>query len=492
MDVSAPRTDVAWPNAATLVLAAESTRQRRWAVATTIEIVRKLALQRPKVVLADLQTRTPSSLAAVLGMSEAPGMVDVLFRAATFSVVVRRPEAETFYFLPIGEAPPPLQVLYQHPRWSKIATRLAQTDAHLLLCVSAQDWLEAGPIAGFEACIVLNAVGLEVELPDKARRLAEFLAPPEIREEQTSGLELPWYAAAEPETQPMSGSTPRPARDSQARPVSPAKPGAEGAVPAAVGRRGAGPPILAGPRSGRNAGVPAGRGRGKGRVHRSIMPVAAFAAATALFLTFYVTIGSRQVPEDPGYLEAAAETGQAIPSAGTAEEREGERARLQEVSLPYSVLIASFSSYEDALARQREWTRADLPFYVAPTPVRGVVYYRVFAGMLAGRERAEELMTQLVRQRIKDTARDWDVRPARLAFSFGVYSSSREARATLETLFGQGVPAYIVPAAADGEIAYHVYAGGYERPEDARPLEEQIARAGLDVELVERVGLVLQ
>lgn len=457
VDVSAPKADVTWPHAATFVLAAETPRQQRWAVGTTIEIVRKLAEQRPKVVLADLQMRTPSSLAAALGTDEVPGMVDVLFRGAAFSAVARRPEPEAFYFLPIGETPPPLQVLYQHPRWGKIATRLAQADAHFLLCVSAQDWLEAGPIAGFEACITLNASGLEVELPGQARRLVEFLAPPEIREGQAGMLELPWDAAAEPETQPMSRPAP-----------------------------GAWPPAWPGPTR-----VPARRGAGRGRGRRGILPIAAFAAAVALLLTVYMTIGSRQVPEDPGYLEAAADTGQLTPTAASAAEREGERARLQEDTLPYSVLIASFSSYDDALARQREWTRADLPFYVAPTPVRGIVYYRVFAGMLADRERAEELMAQLVRERIKDTVRDWDVRPARLAFSFGVYSSSGEARAVLERLFAQGVPAYIVPGAGDDGIAYHVFAGGYERPEDARPLEEQLRRAGLDVELVERVGLVL-
>jgi len=475
VDVSVPKADVTWPHAATLVLAAETPRQRRWAVGTTIEIVRRLAEQRPKVVLADLQTRTPSSLAAALGTAAAPGMVDVLFRGVAFSAVARRPEPEIFYFLPIGDGPPPLQVLYQHPRWGKIATRLAQADAHFLLCVSAQDWLAAGPIAGFEACITLNASGLEVELPGQARRLVEFLAPPEIREGQGDLLELPWYAAAEPETQPMSRPAPGAARHPERGPVVRPEPGRPQA-----------PPAWAGPRP-----VPARRGADKGRGRRRIVPIAAFAAVAAVLLTVYMTIGSRQVPEDPGYVEAAADTGQVTASTASAAERQRERTRLQEDTLPYSVLIASYSSYDDALARQREWTRADLPFYVAPTPVRGIVYYRVFAGMLADRERAEELMAQLVRERIKDTIRDWDVRPARLAFNFGVYSSSGEARAVLETLFAQGVPAYIVPAAADDGIAYHVFAGGYERPEDARPLEEQLRRAGLDVELVERVGLVL-
>ena len=45
------------------------------------------------------------------------------------------------------------------------------------------------------------------------------------------------------------------------------------------------------------------------------------------------------------------------------------------------------------------------------------------------------------------------------------------------------------PAVAGSE-AYHVYAGGYESRAQARPLAEQIQNAGINAELVERVGLV--
>ena len=45
----------------------------------------------------------------------------------------------------------------------------------------------------------------------------------------------------------------------------------------------------------------------------------------------------------------------------------------EEISLSYSVVIASFSSFDDALTRQREWATTGTAFYVAPTVVRGVV-----------------------------------------------------------------------------------------------------------------------
>lgn len=499
VESSAPNTDVNWPHAATLVLAADNPRQRRWAVNTAIEIVRKLADQRHKVVLADLQTKRPSALAAALGVEDGPGIADVLFRDAAFSKVAGRPEGEAFFFLNLGESPPPLQVLFSHPRWAKIAARLRETDAHLLPCVSASDLLEAGPIPGFEACIVLNAAALEVELPSDARRLAEFLAPPEIREDETEDVELPWYASAEPETQPMHGAA-RPVGEPAADADPPDEP-----MPAPASPPSPRPAVVGVPATPPPESAPIFRRSSR----RRIAPFAVAAAAAALVFALWQTVGSRQIPEDSADLEAAAETPQTeepvAPAAESvdpaevaeegAEDPPAGRARLPEVGLPYSVAIAAYSSLDDAVTRQREWTRADLPFYVAPTVVRGVVYYRVFAGMLAERESAEELMAQLVRDGVKDTIRSWDVRQAGLAFNFGTYASSQEARAVLETLFGHGVPAYMVPAAgavgADS-IAYRVYAGGYERPEDARPLREHIENAGFEVELVERVGLQLR
>ncbi len=471
--------ETGWPHAVTLVLAAESRRQRRWAVDTAIEIARKLAEQR-KVVLADVRVRAPSSILAALDVEEGEGIVDVLFRGASFSAVARRPRSESFFCLSAGSAPPPLQVFYHHPRWQKIASRLPAADAHLLPCVSAEDWLQAGPIPGFEACIVLNGSGREIELPGGARRLAEFLAPADIREDaDLADVSMSAEAASRGEDVQDEGDAAPPDTEQPA--------GTEALVAEnqdigvlktePIDKPRATPRLRSGPR------------------RRSAVPAAGLIAGLGFVVLLLWRIVSG--PEAPGGSEPvavidmteAAGPGALVSEAGAA------GGRPQEVSLPYSVAIASYSSLDDALARQRELMRADLPVYVAPTPVRGVVYYRVFAGMLPGREQGEELMADLVRRGIKDTVRAWDVRPARYAFNFGVYPSARDARAVVETLRGQDVPAYTVaaPAAAGGdETAYHVYAGGYEKSEDAQPLRRMIERAGLDTELVERVGWVPQ
>ena len=498
--------EATWPHAVTLVLAAESSRQRRWAVSTAIEIVRKLAGER-KVVLADVRGQTPSSIAEALGVGEGEGIVDVLFRGASFSAVARRPESENFFFLSAGSAPPPLQVFYHHPRWQKIASRLAAADAHLLPCVSAEDWLEAGPIPGFAACILLNGSGREIELPGGARKLAEFLAPVEIREETVTVDARP-DDAVEPESESAVQATAEPAdttpqdKQPEVEPPFEAEPAFEIETPALAAEE----PEASSPsgvgwssdeeaahhRSGGRSGPMSGLLSGPRR--RSIVPAVALVAAIALVVILWKVMGSGQTPEGGETLAVTDTTEAAGPAALTGgPDLAGGRPR--GVNLPYSVAIASYSSLDDALARQRELARADLPVYVAPTPVRGVVYYRVFAGMLPEREQGEALMADLVRRGIKDTVRAWDVRPARYAFSFGIYPTARDARSVVETLQEQGVPAYTVPApavAGSDEVGYHVYAGGYEEPEDAQPLRTIIDRAGLETELVERVGWVPQ
>ncbi len=163
----------------------------------------------------------------------------------------------------------------------------------------------------------------------------------------------------------------------------------------------------------------------------------------------------------------------------------------EETALAYSVVIASFSSFNDALTRQRNWMSPETPYYIAPTTVRGVVYYRVFAGLLFSRSEAEALQDRLVDEGVKDAAGAWDIRPVHLAFRFGTYPERRAAESTVETLIGKGILAYLVSAAAPiGESAFHVYAGGYEKAEAAEPLREQIERVGLEAELVERVGIL--
>ena len=164
VETSKPKSGASWPHAVSLVLAAEVQQQRDWAVSVAVGIARKLAGQ-GKVVLVDAAVSGPS-VAEKLAVDQAGGIVDVLFRGASFATVAQRPNSETFFFLPLGSDAPPPEVLFQHPRWIKIAERLADAAAHLLVCVSEKDWVESGPISGFESCIILNGAGRSVEPPE--------------------------------------------------------------------------------------------------------------------------------------------------------------------------------------------------------------------------------------------------------------------------------------------------------------------------------------
>ncbi|MGD8699171.1 MAG: hypothetical protein PVJ43_07770 [Gemmatimonadales bacterium] len=176
-----------------IIMAADSGQRQLWAVRGAVAIARGLARDH-QVVLADLQRRAPSALAAVLDAGKGPGIVDALFRGASFAEAARRPQFEPFIFIPLGDKPPPLATLYGHPGWAKIARSLRGNDAVLLACAAADDWLEAGPITGFEACIVLNANGVEVRLPPRAKRIAEAVAPPRIRQVARRDTGLPQSA----------------------------------------------------------------------------------------------------------------------------------------------------------------------------------------------------------------------------------------------------------------------------------------------------------
>jgi len=518
-------TDFTWPYATTLILAAGTPEQRRWAIGEALELARRLAAEHPKVVVLDL-LGGGESVATALDVEAGLGIVDVFFRGASFSSAARRTQYEKFFFLPIGTAPPPREILYKHPGWAKVASRLADASAFLLPCVDADEWLDTGPIVGFESCVVLNGLGVEVPLPDGAILLAEFQPAPEPEVEAPDWVPEAEGVTAEPAAEPFADEvasspeavapeeieefepepvftppselTPPPGPLGEDRVVhdeayDEAYPGREvGRAPSVVGPQRAWPRIAAHPGN------------------RLLGPVFAGIAIVLLMFTlwkawqdgFFVSAditgnANRQAQSQRELLEAASErtsreADEASPGSlgATPVAESGESAVASEVTLGYSVAVASFRSLEEALAHIRARTRPDIGFYVAPTVVRGVVWNRVLAGTLGTREEAEALMETLVRDGVKDEVNSWDIRPTWLAYRMGTYPSVQDARATVATLEGLGIPAYVVPAerAAGQGDAYHVYAGGYDTQAAAQPLADQIARAGLEAELVERLG----
>jgi len=521
-----------WPYAAAIVLAAETPDQRRWAKEEALKLVRVLASKHPKVVVVDLVTGG-DTLGSLLKVSEGHGIVDVLFRGASFSSTARRPENENFFFLPTGTAAPPRPVLYRHPGWAKVASRLTGANAFLVPCVKAEDWLESGPISGFESCLLVNALGGEVALPEKAKVLKEFRPPAESGREEGAEAAGPIEAVAEaagPVEAKAAGlveATAEPADEPLADEVTQGAGATEPSKPFAAEPVGLPGYSLKPERETDPAfGSPYEIGSAPALVrpdmeperkpHRSkrrlIGPIFAGVAIVLLVFTlwqawqdgFFVReaalvgdVDEHIQPEAEG-TEAASGSGeveagspeQAAPAP--AEEPAAVVSSVPEVTFGYSVAIASFRTLDEAAAHVRRHARADVRFYIVPTSVRGVVWNRVLAGMLSSRDEAEVLLETLVRDGIKEAANAWDIRPTWLAFRFGTYPNLQDARATVDTLEGLGIPAYLIRASGrtSGQVqAYHVYAGGYDNQATAQPLADQIARAGLEAELVERTGL---
>lgn len=155
--------------------------------------------------------------------------------------------------------------------------------------------------------------------------------------------------------------------------------------------------------------------------------------------------------------------------------------------LGYSVLMASYASAGAARERVRQLSsRVGGLFFVAPTPVRGSVWHRVYAGSVAGRDSAVALMERLVEAGAKEEVRGWDVRPVRWSFRLTrSFADSAAASARADELRERGLPAYVLPAGGGG---YRVYSGAYEARSEAATLGSRLEEAGVEAELVRRSG----
>lgn len=189
--------------------------------------------------------------------------------------------------------------------------------------------------------------------------------------------------------------------------------------------------------------------------------------------------------------EAAAPADAAAPSdaadaAGAPGDEDGAPVRGRE--LGYSVLIASYASAEDARQRVRRLSSGrEGVYFVAPTPVRGALWHRVYAGARPDRASGRTLMERLVELGAKGEVRAWDVRPVPWSFRLPrAFGDSAAALSRARQLHGRGIPAYVLPA-GDGE-SYRVYVGAYESRDAAAALGEQLQEAGIEAELVRRRG----
>ena len=161
-------------------------------------------------------------------------------------------------------------------------------------------------------------------------------------------------------------------------------------------------------------------------------------------------------------------------------------------NLPFSVLIASYARLADAEERVAELesdggaiTRL---YFVSPTPVRQVLYYRVLAGALADENEAETLMKRLVEAGEKEETSPWHLRPSGLAFDLGTFTDRAGVEARVTALTVKGIPSYVLVATLGESKAFQVYGGGYRNQQESLPMAELLGTAGESAVLIARHG----
>lgn len=157
--------------------------------------------------------------------------------------------------------------------------------------------------------------------------------------------------------------------------------------------------------------------------------------------------------------------------------------------LPYSVQVESYSALADALRRERQLAGSlQAPVFIAAAAVDDILYYRVYAGLLAEPESAQALLRELVRRGVKDTVRVSDVRTLPWSFDLGLYPEREAAERRRRELVELGVPGYIVEVPTTAGVGYRLYVGGYENATEARVMTATLERNGVRVPLVQRIG----
>ncbi len=185
--------------------------------------------------------------------------------------------------------------------------------------------------------------------------------------------------------------------------------------------------------------------------------------------------------------EATDEGGEAAAGPGEAAASAGEVAAAPE--LPYSVLVASYRQAGDARERVEQLRESvTLPVFASPTPVTDGTFHRVFAGVHPDTASAAALMRSLADRGLKRSVSSWDLRPARWSLLLGRFEGEEAAREARSALGEAAVHAYVLTRSAGGETSYLLYAGAFESSEAAAPLQETLAGAGHETELLIRRG----
>jgi hypothetical protein len=168
-------------------------------------------------------------------------------------------------------------------------------------------------------------------------------------------------------------------------------------------------------------------------------------------------------------------------------------------TLPFAVQVRAFASFPAAHSEVQRAARRvpEIPHYIVPEQVQGVLYYKVIAGVLPDTVAATDLRRRLVETGVVSArdARDdapgaWSLIQYRpLTFHLGEFPDREQAVARADSARASDIDAYTVTVPyTDGSERWRVYAGAFPDSARAEDLRLMLQGAGLPARLVTRVG----
>lgn len=425
-----------WPSRCRVVGVVVASRDPEWAAAAVDALSRAAASRSRPAFLVDLAPSTATDLRERLGADRSDGLARVDAGEASFADVAVHLEDRSYAYLPAGRIDRPGK-LAESPALELLTQRVRDEDGAALVLVDRGELDSVGAAEWCDGWVVLGSGRVSRgALPGEASLLGRIRSRPE-------------------------------------RP--------EGELASARGFR----------LSGRRRSSSSSSSSSSGRLMALGLFVAAWLGVSTCFVHRLTSAGESM----PRLVRITAERTGTEDGRGPGNEASGASAgfrpvdgtALDSAATPHSVLVASYGS--EAVARKRiEQLTADSRhlFYLAPTPVRGRLWYRVYAGSRPGRAEAERLMEELVDAGVKEEARNWDLRAVPWTFRLGSLAERAAAGDRVAELQNRGIPAYFLPVVARGDTVYRLYSGAYETREDALALQEQLADAGVDAQLLRR------
>ena len=484
------------PPSARRILLAGGSAGGDWAGVAAVEVADLVAGHRPRTLLVNtvVGARGPDG---VLGVESRPGLGEVVTGGSRVGEVAATPQGRSFIFVPAGQASPGIGQLCAAPSFRHLV-RAAGRGGTLLLHVAEADLADllresaVGDGLEFDGLVLLGDAPVPPDLPPEVRLLArvetEAPAPaPSLGPDSTGGRKPGFTPPSRTPAIVAGGGTRRRPRGRLERFIDDIRKrgtGGAGGVAAvwlvavvAVWLVWQG-----------LSGWPAFEDDFDSPIETSLP------TRTADDREGDPEASDAEEPpaESPGEATAgetaAAEAGNSDPALEVPVPAPVESGSPPGVDLPYSVLVASHVSYEDAAAERDRLTESGSLAFVAPTPVRGRLYYRVFAGALEDRVEASDLMRRLVEEGDKRRERDWDMRPVRLAFALQDFATEEQADGERQRLHEAGLPAYVLSVGDTTGAVYRLYSGAFESEGAAGPTDTLLSAAGQNATLVTRRG----